>query len=95
VGSHGVHLEDFAGAQFNVLPDQYLSLGNALFDSLPNPFYGILPPNSSIGASNTITRKQLLLPYPYFTGVTGQAGHIASSSYNGLQLKAQKECRAA
>ncbi len=90
VGSHGVHLEDFAGAQFNVLPDQYLSLGNALFDSLPNPFYGIVPANSSIGAANTITRKQLLLPYPYFGGVTGQAGHIASSSYNGLQLKAQK-----
>ena len=43
VGSHGVHLEDFAGAQFDVLPDKYLSLGNALFQSLPNPFYGILP----------------------------------------------------
>ncbi len=90
VGAHGVHLEDFAGANFNVLPDQYLSLGNALFDSLPNPFYGILPANSALGASNTITRKQLLLPYPYFGSVTGQAGHIASSSYHGLQLKAQK-----
>jgi hypothetical protein len=90
VGAHGVHLEDFAGAQFNVLPDQYLSLGNALFDSLPNPFYGILPATSAIGASNTITRKQLLLPYPYFGSIAGQAGHIASSIYNGLQLKAQK-----
>ena len=90
VGSHGVHLEDFAGAQFDVLPDKYLSLGNALFQSLPNPFYGILPANSTLGASSTTTLKQLLLPLPYFTSVTGQAGHIASSSYNGLQLKAQK-----
>jgi hypothetical protein len=90
VGSHGVHLEDFAGNQFNVLPDKYLSLGNALFDSLPNPFYGIVPATSAFGASNTITRKQLLLPYPYFGSITGQAGHIASSSYNGVQIKAQK-----
>jgi hypothetical protein len=90
VGSHGVHLEDFSGAQFNVLPDQYLSLGNALFDSLPNPFYGVLPASSTVGASNTITREQLLLPYPYFTGVTGQAGHIATSNYNALQAKVQK-----
>jgi hypothetical protein len=90
VGSHGVHLEDFAGAQFNVLPDQYLKLGNALFDSLPNPFYGVAPASSSIGSSSTITRKQLLLPYPYFTSVTGQAGHIATSSYNALQAKVEK-----
>jgi hypothetical protein len=90
VGAHGVHLEDFAGAQFNVLPDQYLSLGNALFDSLPNPFYGVVPSTSALGASNTITRKQLLLPYPYYTGLTGQAGHIATSSYNALQTKVEK-----
>jgi hypothetical protein len=90
VGSHGVHLEDFSGAQFNALPDQYLSLGNALFDSLPNPFFGILPASSTVGASNTITREQLLLPYPYFTSVAGQAGHIATANYNAFQAKVQK-----
>lgn len=90
VGSHGTHLEDFSGAQYNVLPDRYLSLGNALFDSLPNPFYGVAPVTSTVGASNTITREQLLLPYPYFTTVVGQAGHIATSNYNALQTKAQK-----
>lgn len=90
VGSHGVHLEDFAGAQFNVLPDKYLSLGNALFNSLPNPFYGVAPATSAIGASSTITLRQLLLPYPYFGSVVGQAGHIATSSYNGMQFKVQK-----
>jgi len=89
-GSHGVHLEDFSGAQYNVLPDQYLKLGNALFDSLPNPFYGVLPATSTVGASDTITREQLLLPHPYFTTVAGQAGHIATSNYNALQTKVQK-----
>jgi hypothetical protein len=90
VGAHGVHLADFAGAAFNPLPDQYLSLGNALFDSLPNPFFGVVPATSSLGASDTTTRMQLLLPHPYFTGLTGQAAHIASSRYNGLQIKADK-----
>jgi hypothetical protein len=90
VGSHGVKLQDFAGASFNVLPDQYLELGNSLFESLPNPFFGVLPENSSLGASPTVTRQQLLLPFPHFTGVTEQAAHRASSSYHGFQLKVQK-----
>jgi hypothetical protein len=90
VGAHGVHLADFAGAAYNALPDQYLSLGNALYESLPNPFYGKVPATSSLGASETTTRMQLLLPHPYFTGLTGQAAHIATSRYNGVQIKADK-----
>src|SRR5262249_49507017 len=83
-------LQDFSGNGLNTLPDQYLSLGNSLFESLPNPFFGVLPANSSLGASPTITREQLLLPYPQFTSVAEQSSHRASSSYNGFQLKAQK-----
>ena len=90
VGAHSVHLQDYAGNQLNSLPDQYLALGDSLFESLPNPFFGVLPGNSSLGASSTITRRQLLLPYPHFTSVNEQSSHRASSSYNGFQLKVQK-----
>ncbi len=90
VGAHSVHLQDYAGVSYDALPDKYLALGNSLFDSLPNPFFGVVPANSALGGSNTISRSQLLLPYPEFTGVTGQAGHRTSSTYNGLQLKTQK-----
>jgi len=90
VGAHSVKLQDFAGNQLNALPDQYLALGNSLFDSLPNPFFGVAPTNSALGSSDTITRQQLLKPFPQFTGVTEQAAHSSSSSYNGFQLKVQK-----
>ena len=90
VGGHGVKLQDYAGSPFNALPDQYLALEDSLFESLPNPFYGVLPASSSVGSSPTITREQLLRPYPHFTGVDEQAPHRSSSSYNGFQLKVQK-----
>lgn len=90
VGAHSVHVTDYVGAQFNVLPDEYLKLGNSLFDSLPNPFLGVAPASSVLGSSSTVTRRQMLLPHPYFTGISGQAAHIASTSYNGFQLKVQK-----
>src|SRR5438093_1915697 len=90
VGAHSVHLQDYSGVSFDVLPDKYLALGNSLFDSLPNPFFGVVPANSALGGSSTISREQLLLPYPEFTGVNGQAGHRTSSTYNGLQLKVLK-----
>ena len=90
VGAHSVHLQDYSGAAYDALPDKYLALGNSLFDSLPNPFFGVVPANSALGGSDTISRQQLLLPYPEFTGVNGQAAHRTSSTYNGMQLKVQK-----
>jgi hypothetical protein len=90
VGSRGIHLADYAGAQFNALPDQYLALGNSLFDTVQNPFFGVLPDTSSLGSTEEISRRQLLRPYPYFGSVAGQAGHIGTSTYHGFQLKVQK-----
>src|SRR5262249_931920 len=52
----------------NQLPDQYLSMGNALLTRVPNPFFGIIPASSSLGGS-TITAQQLLRPFPEFTNV--------------------------
>jgi hypothetical protein len=52
----------------NQIPVQFQSLGNALRDSVPNPFFG-----TSIGvgilSGPTITRGQLLRPYPQFDSV--------------------------
>jgi len=89
-GSHGVHLSDYSGLNIDALPDQYLSLGNALYNSYPNPFLGILPANSALGGQPTITLQQLLLPYPEFTSVAGGPDHRTSSSYHAFQMKVQK-----
>jgi len=90
VGAHGVSLADYGNVNYNALPDQYLALGDSLFESVPNPFYGVVPATSGL-ASPTTTRLQLLKPFPHFSGgVFEEFPHRASSSYNGLQLKMQK-----
>src|SRR5262249_24072285 len=66
VGSRGVKIP--ATFQLNQLPDQYLALGQRLLDQLPNPFYGLVS-TGTLGQP-TVTRGQLLRPYPQFTAVS-------------------------
>ena len=90
VGSHGVHISDFNSYNFDQLPDQYLSLGNSLFNTYPNPFLGIVPANTTIGSSPTLSLQQLLSPYPEYSFVTAGPEYLASTNYEGFQLKALK-----
>ncbi|HEY3038162.1 MAG TPA: TonB-dependent receptor, partial [Pyrinomonadaceae bacterium] len=58
--------------------------------TLPNPFFGILPITSGLGASATISAQNLLRPDPIFSDVTNnliQAGHYRSDA---LQVKIEK-----
>lgn len=88
-GAKGTHLP-FYGPQINQMPDQYLSLGNALFDNVPNPFYPyITAPGSSL-SKDTIQASQLLRPYPQYTGMSYAGQGIGNSTYESLQVKAQK-----
>ncbi len=64
-GSKGTALPH--GVSVDQLPDEYLSLGVALNDAVPNPFYGLVTTGSLSGP--TIPRRQTLLPYPQFNGV--------------------------
>ncbi|MGH9720843.1 MAG: hypothetical protein ACRD8O_11570, partial [Bryobacteraceae bacterium] len=86
-GNSGVKLQ--AQSDWNQLPDRYLSLGDRLNEVVPNPFRGIFPVTSSLGAATT-TRGQLLRPYPQFLGVTHVWGTQAHSSYHALQMKFRK-----
>lgn len=72
----------------NQLPAQDLSQGNALFNQVANPFYGIITdPNSSL-TGPTIYQYQLLQPYPEFSAITyTRSLPGASSEYNALNLK--------
>jgi hypothetical protein len=85
-GTKGTHLPlDFG---LNQLPDQYLSLGTALNEQVPNPFYGQVTTGTL--AQPTVSRGQLLVPYPQFTGVTVDADPLGSSTYHSMQLKVTK-----
>jgi hypothetical protein len=76
VGNRGVHVE--ISRDINALPSKYLStdlsrtdaqIANNTFltGSVANPFFGLIP---GVGASSTISRQNLLKPYPEFGSIT-------------------------
>jgi hypothetical protein len=90
-GSKGTHLliatpYTGSGFQLNQLPDNYNSLGAALQNLVPNPFFGVLPASNFLGQAK-IAQGYLLLPHPqYPLGVLQQAPRYGSSTYHALQV---------
>ncbi len=75
----------------NFLTREQLALGTPyLSQVVPNPFYGVLPANTSRGAQPTIQRRNLLLQYPHFSGVTMNYASLGKSWYDSLQVKVEQ-----
>jgi len=91
VGNHGLKLLYNSSFQLNQLPVQDLSLGNALLDPVPNPFYGVITSGSLSGA--TIPRGQLLRPFPEYTNVYNVQPPAGYSSYNALTISGSRRFR--
>ncbi len=91
-GAKGTHLP-FYSLQRDQLPDADLSQGVALLQQVPNPFYGVINPTYGLGLP-TIQAGQLLRPYPQYSGVAMATGDLAASTYNSLQVTAQKRLAA-
>ena len=91
-GSRGVHLQLNA---FNLdqLPDQSLTMGNALLDQVPNPFFGEITVGTL--ATRTVQRQQLLRPYPQFTGagLVLAKDPIGNSTYHSCSFGVKKDFR--
>jgi hypothetical protein len=83
VGSDGVGLPAGFAAQFNQLPDRYLSLGSKLAQMVPNPYYGLI--SAGTLAQPQIQYSQLLLPFPQFSTLFNEVDPIGHSSYNAFQ----------
>ena len=73
----------------NQLTVDQLALGSQLTQQVPNPFYGQIPANTSLGTP-TIARAQLLRPYPRFTTVTLYRNNIGHSTYHSFQSRIEK-----
>lgn len=59
--------------------------------TLPNPFYGILPANSSLGGSPQVGANALLNAYPQFNGgVTNNLGQWGYYRYDAFSLQLEK-----
>jgi len=88
LGNKGTHLETLQGLNLNQLDPQYMLLGNALNAQVSNPFYGIV--TSGPLSTPTVSRQQLLLPYPQYTGASGGWSYNGNSIYHGFALKVEK-----
>jgi len=60
-----------------------------LTQAVPTPLLGQIPRNSSLGGP-TITRAQLLLPYPEFTQVALYRNNIGGTHYHAFEAKLEQ-----
>jgi hypothetical protein len=72
-------------SNINQLTEEQLQLGPTLLERVPNPYFGIIPRSSSIG-DLTITRAQLMKPYPDCTAVSFYRNNVGTTNYQGLAL---------
>ena len=96
VGSHIVHV-GIPDQNLNQLTDAQIASGltspaaaKALTQQVANPYYGVLSPNSQLGASKTIAAAQLLKPYPEFQNVAIYRNNTGSSVYHALEAKLEQ-----
>lgn len=73
----------------NQLRVEQLALGSYLTGAVPNPYFGEIPIESSLGRS-TVARQQLLRPFPRFTTVTLYRNNIGHSTYHSFQSGLEK-----
>ena len=79
---------DSATININTLDPSYLSLGAALNQQVPNPFFGTgtgFAPNSP-----TITRAQSLRPFPQFGNILMRQTTAGKNQYHAAILKLEK-----
>ncbi len=81
--------------QWNVIPNslqaQCYQDSAICNNQISNPFYGILPPQFSLGANPTVNAWQLDLPFPEYTGVAEQDNPQAYANFNAAQLRLQRK----
>ena len=89
-GSRGDNLglggSNDVGVNINQVDPKYMSLGAALNASVPNPFFG----NANAGplaTQATVTRAQLLRPYPQFGNILARHVLEGKSRYNAAVVE--------
>jgi hypothetical protein len=73
----------------NQLTVDQLAMGSALQQRVPNPFFGTIPRSSSLG-DPTITRAQLLKPYPEYLTVSLYRNNVGTTIYHGFYAKLEQ-----
>jgi outer membrane receptor protein involved in Fe transport len=85
-GNRGLKLQQ--DRELNQLPDSALALGDALRQTVPNPFAGQITTGTLAAA--TVTRAQLLRPFPHYLSVVSVNAAFASSNYHAMIASVQR-----
>ena len=87
LGSHSLDLNEI-GLNIDQLNPSYFALGSALTQRVANPLYN----NGGVGTvgTATVSRAQLLLPFPQYTSVTLANSDTGSAYYYAAYLRAQR-----
>ena len=85
VGNHGVHVHA-SGLNLNQLDPKYFSMGNALLNQVPNPFFGHITASGCNLDQPTIAQGQLLRPHPEFCDISENQDPAGDSHYNALDV---------
>ena len=57
---------------------------------VPNPFFGIFPATSTLGASRTIAARSLQVAFPQFTTLTEDGLNVGESNYQAMTVRVEK-----
>jgi len=85
IGARGDHLPlggtNDTALNVNQLDPKYMALGSALNAALPNPFFGVAAAGP-LATQATLTRAQLLRPYPQFLNISARQVSEGINRYN-------------
>ncbi|HEU0121800.1 MAG TPA: TonB-dependent receptor [Bryobacteraceae bacterium] len=88
-GNKGTHIE-IAQGDMGQLNPSLITPENRLNEAVPNPFYGLIDPSSTLGQP-TIQRGRLLRgQYAHFASVGPSAPAWGNSNYHALQMRFEK-----
>ncbi len=89
--TYGLAINDPGALTQNAIGYRNSAIADTLFydTQLKNPLAGIVPANVSFGNA-TISRNNLLRPYPLFNGITANTIPKAHYRYDGLQTKIER-----
>ncbi len=87
IGSRGQRL--WVNRSRTAVSTQYLSLGTALDELVPNPYYGII--TSGARSAPTLRRSALLQPFNHYDGVARFRDAVGDSVYHAFTLRIEKK----
>ncbi|MBL8227989.1 MAG: TonB-dependent receptor [Bryobacterales bacterium] len=87
----GMHsLKQIESFNLNERPDQFLALGRAENNPVPNPFLNVFPSTSTLGRGATLTQSRFWVRFPQYTTLTLNGAPTGRALYHSMQMKVDK-----